>query len=219
MLFNAIAKYLLGLIIVCTLVFVPSGTLKYFGGWLFVGLLFIPMLILGTVMFVKSPELLKKRLDAKEQRSTQKGVVALSAIIFLGGFVIAGLDFRFGRSHVPMWCVIMASVILLVSYVAYAEVMRENAYLSRAIGVEQNQKVIDTGLYGVIRHPMYTSTLLMFVSIPIVLGSWLSLVCFAFYPIIIVIRIFDEEKLLKTELKGYVEYTKKVKYRLIPFIW
>lgn len=219
LLFSALTKYILGLVLVCSLVFIPAGSIRYVNGWLFVCLLFVPMLLLGAIMLAKSPELLKKRLDAKEQRSTQKGVIALSAIIFPCGFIIAGLDFRFGWSDVPMWCVVTAAVILLASYAAYAEVMRENAYLSRAIGVEQNQKVIDTGLYGVIRHPMYTSTILMFVSIPIVLGSWLSLVCFAFYPIIIVIRIFDEEKLLKTELEGYVEYTQKVKYRLIPFIW
>ena len=219
LLFSALTKYILGLVLVCSLVFIPAGSIRYVNGWLFVCLLFVPMLLLGAVMLAKSPELLKKRLDAKEQRSTQKGVVALSAIIFLGGFVIAGLDFRFGWSHVPMWCVIMASVILLVSYVAYAEVMRENTYLSRKIEVTKDQKIISTGLYGIVRHPMYSSTVFLFLSIPVILGSWFSLICFAFYPIVIVVRIIDEEKILKTELEGYVEYTQKVKYRLIPFIW
>ena len=216
---DAVTKFVLGFVLVCGLIFLPAGTLKYFNGWLFVLLLFVPMLFLGAVLLFKYPKLLENRLDTKEQRGTQKGVVILSAIIFVGGFVTAGIDFRFGMSDVPLWCVVAASGVLLISYAVYAEVMRENIYLSRTIVIQSDQKVIDTGLYGIVRHPMYFSTVLVFLSIPIVLGSWLSLVSFAFYPIVIAARIKDEEKLLRKELRGYEEYTKKVKYRLIPFIW
>ena len=170
-------------------------------------------------MFIRSPKLLRRRLDSKEKEATQKGVVALSGLMFLVGFIVAGLDFRFGWSNVPTWAVIAASVVLLISYALYAEVTRENAYLSRTIKVEEGQKVVDTGLYGIIRHPMYAVTVWLFLSIPIVLGSWYSLICFAHYPVIMVVRIINEEKVLARELHGYDEYKKKVKYRMIPFIW
>ncbi len=219
LLINALAKFLCGLLMVGLLIFLPAGTLGYTYGWLFIGLLFVPMLIAGFVMLFKSPEFLKKRLDAKEKRGKQKDVVALSGLMFIAGFVVAGLDFRFGWSYVPVWVVITASVLFLTAYVLYAEVMRENAYLSRTIKVEQGQTVVDTGLYGIVRHPMYMATVLLFLMIPLVLGSWYGLVIFAFYPVIIVIRIKDEENLLTRELPGYEAYKKKVKYRIIPFIW
>ena len=177
------------------------------------------MIFLGIALFLKAPALLEKRLSAKEDETTQKGVVALSAILFIGGFVVAGLDFRFGWSHVPTPVVVAAAVILLVSYALYAEVMRENAYLSRTIEVQENQRVIDTGLYGVVRHPMYSATLLLFLAMPLVLGSVFSFVIFLTYPFIIAKRIKGEEELLENELEGYREYKQKVKYRMIPFVW
>ena len=219
LLFNAIIKFIFGLLLVGIVIFLPAGTLAYLNGWLFVALLFIPILLFGTVLFFKSPELLRRRLDSKEKERSQKGVVGLSALMFLGGFILAGLDYRFGWSAVPTWAVIVASIVLLAAYALYVEVMRENEYLSRTVKVEEGQKVIDTGLYGIVRHPMYAVTLWLFLSIPIVLGSWYSLICFAHYPIIIIVRLLNEEKLLSRELDGYEEYKKKVKYRLIPFVW
>ena len=219
LLLNALVKFLCGILLVGLLLFLPAGTLKYPGGLLFCALLFIPMLILGIVLFIKAPSLLQKRLDTKEKEKTQKGVVALSALGFLAGFVVAGLDFRFGWSRVPTPVVIAFSAVLLVSYGLYGEVMRENAYLSRTVKVEEGQKVIDTGLYGIVRHPMYAVTVFLFLSIPLVLGSWYSFIVFLHYPIIIIIRIINEEKVLTRELPGYAEYKKKVKYRLIPFIF
>ncbi len=219
LLIGALTKFIVGLALVGALLFLPAGTFGYINGWLFIGLLFLPMLILGSVLFFKAPELLEKRLNAKEDENTQKGVVALSGLLFIGGFVVAGLDRRFGWSHVPTWVVIFASVILLLSYALYAEVMRENAYLSRTIEVQENQKVVDTGLYGIVRHPMYAVTLWLFLSIPIVLGSWWSLLCFLPYISVIVVRILNEEKILEAGLKGYAAYKKRVKYRLFPFIW
>ena len=167
----------------------------------------------------KSPDFLKKRLDAKEKQATQKGVLAFSGLMFIAGFVVAGLDYRFGWSAMPSWVVITASVLFLVAYALYAEVMRENAYLSRTIKVEKGQTVVDTGLYGIVRHPMYAVTILLFLMIPLVLGSWYALIAFAFYPAIIIVRLKDEEALLTRELPGYEDYKKKVKFRLIPFIW
>ena len=219
LLLNALIKFLCGLVLVGALLFLPAGSFAFTGGWIFIGLLFIPMLILGAALLIKSPELLQKRLDAKEKENTQKGVVALSGLLFLAGFIVAGLDYRFGWSHVPTWLVIVASVILLASYALYAEVMRENAYLSRTIEVQDGQKVISTGLYGIVRHPMYAVTIWLFLSIPLVLGSFFSLLCFLPYPIIMVVRILNEEKVLAEGLDGYADYKKKVKYRLIPFIW
>ena len=219
LLLSALTKFLLGLVLVGAILFLPAGSFAFVGGWLFIALLFIPMIFLGVFLFIKSPELLEKRLDAKEKENTQKGVVALSGLLFLAGFIVAGLDYRFAWSHVPTWLVIVASVILLASYALYAEVMRENAYLSRTIEVQEGQKVVDTGLYGIVRHPMYAVTVWLFLSIPLVLGSFWSLLCFAPYPIIMAVRILNEEKVLTNGLDGYADYKKKVKYRLIPFIW
>ena len=216
---EALTKFICGLLLVGLLIFLPAGTLRYTYGWLLVGLLFAPMLIAGFVMLAKSPEFLKKRLDAKEKQGTQKGVVAFSGLMFIAGFVVAGLDFRFDWSVVPTWVVITASALFLVAYALYAEVMRENAYLSRTIKVEAGQTVVDTGLYGVVRHPMYAVTILLFLMIPLILGSWYALIAFAFYPAIIVVRLKAEEELLTKELPGYVEYKQKVKYRIIPFVW
>ena len=219
LLISALSKFLIGLVLVGVLLFLPAGGFDYMNGWLFIGLLFVPMLILGAVLFIKSPDLLKKRLDAKEKESTQKGVVAVSGLLFLGGFVVAGLDYRYGWSYVPMWAVIVASAILLISYGFYAEVMRENTYLSRTIEVQDGQKVVDSGLYGIVRHPMYAVTIWLFLSIPVVLGSWWSLLCFLPYIPVIITRIVNEEKVLEKGLEGYTDYKKRVKYRLIPFIW
>ncbi len=216
---SAIIKYIMGLLLVGALLFLPAGSLYYPNGWLFIGLLFIPMLILGVALFIKAPELLEKRLDAKEEQGAQKVVVALSGLLFVGGFVVAGLDYRFGWSTVPLWVIISASAVLLISYALYMEVMRENAYLSRTIEVQEGQMVVDTGLYGIVRHPMYAVTVWLFLSIPLVLGSWWSLLCFLPYVAVIAVRIVNEEKLLESELEGYADYKKKVKYRIIPFIW
>ena len=219
LLLNALLKLTAGLAIVLALIFLPAGTIKFFNGWLFICLLFVPMLILGTVLFIKSPDLLKKRISSKETEKTQKGVIAFSALFFIAGFIVAGLDFRFGWSQLPLWATVAASVILLVSYAFYAEVMRENAYLSRTVEVQEGQKVVDTGLYGIVRHPMYAVTVWLFLSIPLVLGSLWSLLCFLPYVPVIIIRICNEEKVLEAGLNGYSDYKKRVKYRLIPFIW
>ncbi len=219
LLINAITKFICGLLLVGLLLFLPAGTLNYPNGWLFIALLFIPILILGAFLFIKSPELLKRRLDTKEKEKTQKGVLAFSTLLFLGGFIVAGLDFRFGWSDMPLWMIISSSAVLLTSYAMYAEVMRENAYLSRTIKVEDGQNVIDSGLYSIVRHPMYAVTLWLFLSIPLILGSWYALICFAHYPVIITVRIMNEEKVLSEKLIGYEDYKKKVKYRLVPFIW
>ena len=216
---EALIKFTCGLIMAGLLIFFPAGTLQYTYGWLFMGLLFVPMLIAGFVMLYKSPDFLKKRLDAKEKQSAQKGVLAFAGLMFLIGFVVAGLDFRFSWSSVPAWVVTVAAILFLVAYGLYAEVMRENAYLSRTIKVEKGQTVVDTGLYGIVRHPMYAVTILLFLMIPLVLGSWYALIVFAFYPAIIVVRLKDEEALLTRELPGYEAYKQKVKYRLIPYIW
>ena len=219
LLISALLKFFCGLALVGLLIFLPAGSLAFAGGWRLMGLLFAPMLIAGFVMFFKSPEFLAKRLDAKEKQATQKGVLAFSGLMFIGGFLLAGFDFRFGWSVMPDWVVITASVLFLVAYALYAEVMRENAYLSRTIKVEQGQTVVDTGLYGIVRHPMYAVTVLLFLMMPLVLGSWYALIVFACYPAIIVVRLKDEEDLLTRELPGYEAYKQKVKYRLIPFVW
>lgn len=219
LLLSALTKFLAGLVLMGLVLFLPAGTWKYSNAWLFLGLLFIPMLILGVVLFVKAPELLEKRLQSKEKESTQKGVVAVSGLMFIGAFVLAGLDFRFGWTNVPAWVVTVAAVILLASYGMYGEVMRENAYLSRTVEVQENQKVIDSGLYGVIRHPMYTATIFLFLAIPLVLGSWIAFAVMLLYPAAIIARIGNEEKVLGEGLQGYTEYKKKVKYRLVPFVW
>ena len=215
----ALLKFLMGVLFVGLLLFPSAGSLAYPNAWLFIGLLFAPMLVFGIVLLLKAPGLLEKRLDGKEEEATQKGVVALSGLLFIAGFVVAGLDYRFGWSRVPTWVVIVASVVLLVAYALYIEVMRENAYLSRTVKVEENQKVVDSGLYGIVRHPMYAVTIWLFGAIPLVLASWWSLLCFLPYAAVMVVRIKNEEALLSAELEGYEEYKKRVKYRLIPFIW
>ena len=219
LLINALAKYIFGLLLVGLLLFLPAGTLNYRGGWLFIGLLFIPMLVMGAVLLVKTPDLLAKRLRVREKETAQKGVVAAAALIFIGAFVLAGLDYRYGWTDVPPWLTWAAAVIMLLAYGMYAEVMRENAYLFRTVEVQEGQQVIDTGLYGIVRHPMYTSTVLLYLAIPLVLGSWASFCVMLLYPAAIVFRIRNEEAVLTEGLPGYEEYKKRVKYRLIPMIW
>lgn len=219
LLIEALTKFACGVLLVGLLIFLPAGTVGFSYGWLLMALMFIPMFIAGMIMLAKSPDFLKKRLDAKEKQATQKGVVAVSGLMFIAGFVVAGLDYRFGWSRMPNWVTIVASVTFVLDYAMYAEVMRENAYLSRTIRVEEGQKVVDTGLYGVVRHPMYAVTIELFMMIPLILGSWWALMVFAVYPVAIVIRLKDEEALLTKELPGYAEYKQKVKWRLIPFIW
>ena len=216
---QALIKFLMGFLLISLLLFLPAWTLAYPNAWLFMGLLFVPMMLMGAVLLCKAPALLRKRLDHKEKESAQKGVLALSALMFPAGFILSALDFRFSWSSVPQWCVILSSVLFLIGYAAYAEVMRENAYLSRTVKVQEGQKVIDTGLYGIVRHPMYFATLLMFLPMPLILGSFWGLIPFALYPCILVIRILNEEKVLSEALPGYTEYRKKVKYRLLPLIW
>ena len=217
--FEAIIKFTFGIILIGLLIFLPAGKISYFNGWLFMAILFIPMFFAGIVMMVKNPELLKKRLDAKEKQKEQSLVIKLSGLMFLAGFIVAGLGFRFNWYVLPKAVSIGAAVVFIIAYVLYAEVLRENTYLSRTIEVQENQKVIDTGLYGIVRHPMYSVTLLLFLSMPIVLGSIYSFIIFLVYPIIIAKRIKHEEEFLEKELSGYSEYKQKVKYRLIPFIW
>ncbi len=216
---QAIIKYIAGIVLVGLLVFLPAGTFEYAGGWLFMGLLFVPMLVLGIVLLIKAPELLEKRLNNKEEQGEQKKVVGLSGLMFLAGFVLCGLDFRWGWTDVPNAIVIIASVLLLVGYGLYMEVMRENSYLSRTVEVQEGQEVIDTGLYGLVRHPMYFATVLMFLAIPLVLGSWIGFVVFLVHPFLMVKRIRNEETVLEDGLAGYIEYKEKVKYRMIPFVW
>ena len=218
-LIEALTKFACGLLLVGLLIFLPAGTLAYTYGWYFIALLFAPMFCVGLLMFFKNPQFLKKRLDAKEKQAAQKGVLAFSGLMFIVGFVVAGLDFRFGWSQMPTWVIIVASVVFLLDYALYAEVMRENAYLSRTVKVEEGQTVVDTGLYGVVRHPMYAVTIELFLMIPLILGSWYALIPFAFYPAIIIVRLKDEEALLSKELPGYEAYKQKVKYRLLPYVW
>ena len=211
LLVQAVTKFSAGLLLVGLLLFLPAGTLRYPNGWLFVGVLFVPMFCAGIFMLWKAPELLEKRLRMREQEGEQRQVVAWSGLMFVGGFVLAGLDFRFGWSQMPLAVTVTAAVLFLIAYALYAEVMRENAYLSRTIKVEEGQKVVDTGLYGIVRHPMYMATILLFLMIPLVLGSWYALIVFAFYPAIIIVRLKDEEALLTRELPGYAQYKQKVK--------
>ena len=216
---NGTVKFLSGLILVALPLFLSAGSFSYWNAWLFMGILFIPMFIAGLILMKKNPYLLERRLDMKEKQSEQKTVIALSGIMFLLGFVVAGLDYRFQWIKLPEWLVIVGAVVFLIAYGLYAEVLRENTYLSRTIEVQENQKVIDTGLYGIVRHPMYAVTLLLFLSMPIVLGSVISFIVFLAYPFIIAGRIKNEEKVLEEGLAGYKEYKQKVKYRLVPFIW
>ena len=216
---QAIIKYLSGVAAVGLLIFLPAGSLAYSNGWLLMGILFVPMFFAGIVMLFKNPELLKKRLNAKEKLKEQNTVLKLSGLMFIAGFVVAGLGFRFHWYQLPKGIVAVSSVVFLAAYLLYAEVLRENTYLSRTIEVQENQKVIDTGLYGIVRHPMYAATVLLFLSMPLVLGSLYSFAIFLLYPFIIAKRIKGEEIFLEKELLGYREYKQKVKYRLIPFIW
>ena len=219
LLLNAAVKLVCGLLLSFLLLFAPAGTWNYPGGWLFIGLLFLPMLMLGLALYLKAPELLKKRLNTKETQKNQVWVVALSGVLFVAGFLAAGFDFRFGWTRVPGWLVWAAAIVQLGSYGLYAEVLRENAYLSRTVEVQEGQTVIDTGLYSIVRHPMYTATILMSLAIPLVLGSWISFALMLVFPIIILFRIRGEEAVLEEGLPGYREYKEKVRWRLIPYIW
>lgn len=217
--FQAIIKFILGILVIGLLLFIPANTINYWNGWLLMGLLFIPMFIAGIILMVKNPELLRKRLNAKETENEQKKVIAFSGIMFVLGFIIAGLNYRYSWIVIPKVVVIISSVLFILAYILYAEVLRENTYLSRTIEVQQNQKVIDTGLYGIVRHPMYLATILLFLSMPLILGSIFSFVIFLMYPFIIAKRIRNEEKVLERDLVGYSEYKNKVKYKIIPFVW
>ena len=219
LLLNALTKFIFGVVAIALLLFLPAGTVFYPHAWLFMAVLFIPIMIMGVVLYIKAPALLEKSLSEKESEGTQKWVVALSGLMFIAAFVIPALEFRFFGASVPKWCVILSAVIFLLGYVMFAEVLRENAYLSRTVEVQEEQTVVDTGLYGIVRHPMYAATLLMFIPMPLILGSFWGLIPLAAYPVIIIVRIINEEKVLTNGLRGYDEYKKKVKYRLIPFIW
>ena len=216
---NALFKLIFGLVIMALLLFLPAGTWHYWHAWLLLALLFVPMVCMGIVMLIFSPDLLSKRLNNKEKEQTQKHVVALSGLMFIAGFMLCGFDCRFVWSQVPVWVVVVASLLFLLGYMLYAEVLRENAYLSRTIEVQDDQQLIDKGLYSIVRHPMYTATLLMFLSMPLVLGSWWALLIFSIYPILIIRRIQNEEQVLAKGLKGYVDYQQRVRWRLIPWIW
>lgn len=216
---QAISKFVPGVIAIGILIFLPAGTFDYWNAWLFMGILFIPMLFAGIVMMIKNPRLLKKRLKAKEQQSEQSLVIKLSGLMFVVGFVMAGLNFRFRWIVLPDWVLWVSALIFLLSYLLFAEVLRENTYLSRTVEVQDGQKVIDTGLYGIVRHPMYSATIILFLSMPLVLGSIISFAIFLTYPMIIAKRISNEETVLEKGLEGYAEYKKKVKYKVIPFIW
>ena len=216
---SAITKFLLGFILVGLLVFIPAGTLNYFNGILFMSLLFIPMFIAGIILMFKDPDLLKRRLNAREKENEQKEVVALSGLMFISGFIIAGLNYRFNWIVLPNIVIIISSIIFIIAYILYAEVLRENTYLSRTIEVQKNQTIVDTGLYGIVRHPMYIITIVLFLMIPLILGSIISFIIFLIYPFILVKRIKNEEEVLMKDLKGYKDYMKKVKYRLIPYVW
>ena len=216
---QAIVKFLSGLRVVGLLLFLPAGTFAFRQGWLLIGILFIPMFFAGLIMMKKSPGLLRKRLDAKEEQSQQKAVIALSGLMFLAAFVVAGLNFRFGWLVLPAWVSYAAAVVFLLAYGLYAEVLRENVWLSRTVAVQEGQKVIDTGLYGLVRHPMYMSTLLLFLTMPLVLGSVISFgIMLAYFPILAK-RIRNEEQVLEGGLAGYRDYMKRVRYKVIPFIW
>ena len=216
---QAIIKFLLGVILVGVLIFLPAGTFSYVGGWLLMGILFVPMFVVGLVMLVKNPSLLQSRLDAKEKQKEQSLVVKLSGLMFLVGFALSGLGVRFDWYRLPEWVTYVAAAVFLCAYALYAEVLRENTYLSRTVKVQEGQTVIDTGLYGIVRHPMYFATVLLFLSMPLVLGSLYGFLIFLAYPFLIAVRVKHEEAFLEKELHGYAEYKQKVKYRLIPFVW
>ena len=217
--FQALGKFFLGLVVVGVLLFLPAGTLDYWQGWLFVGVLFVPMFVAGIVLMFRQPELLRKRLEAKEEEKEQKWVVALSGMLFMAMFVVAGLNRRYMWWMLPDWAVFAAAGLFLVGYLLYAEVLRENVWLSRTIEVQEHQKVVDTGLYGIVRHPMYAATLLLFLSMPLVLGSLWSFAIMLFYIPVISKRIRNEEKVLEEGLEGYREYKQRVRYKVIPYVW
>ena len=219
LLISALTKYIAGLVLFGALIFVPAGTLSWSHGWLMMGILFIPMLVMGAMMMIFAPELLEKRIKSKEKRKAQKGIVALSGLTFIASFIVAGLNLHYGWTALPTPIAYIASILFLIGYGAYAEVMRENQWLSRTIETHDNQTVVSTGLYGIVRHPMYTATIVMFLAIPLVLGSWPSFIIMLPYIPTIIHRINDEEQLLETELKGYTEYCQKVRWRLVPYIY
>ncbi len=216
---QAISRFILGVLLIGVLLFVPAGTLNYINAWLLMGLLFIPMFIVGLILLIKNPDLLKRRLDAKENEKEQKEVIITSGIMFLSGFIIAGLNYRYNWINLSNTTIIIASIIFIISYILYGEILRENSYLLRTIKVEKDQKVVDTGFYGIVRHPMYAITIPLFLSMPIILNSPISFIIFLIYPVLIIKRINNEEKVLEKDLKGYKEYMKKVRYKLIPYIW
>ena len=216
---EALIKFILGVVLIGLLIFLPAWTINYFNGWLFMGVLFIPMFIVGIIMMIKNPKLLASRLDAKEKQKEQGMVIKLSGLMFVVGFVLAGLDFRFKWLILPPIVSYISVGVFLLAYLMWGMVLKQNTYLSRTIKVEENQQVIDKGLYGVVRHPMYTATIFLFLSMPLILGSLISFVVFLLYPVLIIVRIINEEKYLEENLIGYKEYKKKVKYRIIPFIW
>lgn len=219
LLLKTLVSFLTGVGIIMALLFVPAGTLSYSRAWLFMALLFIPILVVGIVLFVKNPELLRKRLEMKEREKEQQGIVALSGLLLVASFVLAGLDYRFGWSHISHTLVVVASALLLISYGLYAEVLRENMYLSRVVEVQEHQQLIDTGLYGIVRHPMYSAVSLLYLSIPIVLGSWWALCTMVPCIVMLALRIKNEEQVLTEGLAGYADYKRRVRYRLIPFVW
>ena len=216
---QAIIKYIFGVLIIGALLFIPANSFEYWNGWLFMGLLFIPMFLAGIILMIKNPELLRKRLNAKEQENEQKWVLLFSGLMFIAGFIVAGLNYKYKWIEMPNAVTIISSILFIIAYILYAEVLRENAYLSRTIEIQENQKVIDAGLYRIVRHPMYAVTILLFLTMPLILGSIISFIIFLIYPIIIGKRIKNEEKVLEKDLKGYAEYKKKVKYKVIPFVW
>ena len=216
---QALTKFLLGAVIFGLLIFLPAGSLHYWQGWLLMGILFVPMFVAGLILMVKNPELLRKRLNAKEEEKEQKSVVALSGVMFVAAFVVAGLNWRFQWLVLPSWVVWLGTALFLFGYILYAEVLRENTYLSRTIEVQEDQKVINTGLYGIVRHPMYTSTIILFLSMPLVLASPISFLILLLYIPLIAKRIHNEEAVLEEGLKGYREYKQRVKYKVLPYIW
>ncbi|HOT58549.1 MAG TPA: isoprenylcysteine carboxylmethyltransferase family protein [Spirochaetales bacterium] len=216
---QAIGKFFSGIFMLSLLLLLPAGTVFYWNAWLLIGILFIPMFIVGIILMFRNPELLRKRLKVKEKETEQKSVIILGGLMFICGFIVAGLDYRYQWSVLPKWLVIVATVIFFAGYLMYAEVLRENRYLSRTVEIQESQKVIDTGLYAIVRHPMYTSTILLFLSLPLVLGSLSSFVIFLMYPLIVIKRIKNEEEVLEKGLTGYSDYKKQIKYKVIPFVW
>lgn len=216
---QAMIKFFLGFVMVGVLIFGPAGSFDYWNGWLLMGILFVPMFIAGIILMIINPQLLQSRLKAKENESEQKTVILLSGVMFVVGFVLCGFNFRFSWIVLPKWVILSAAILFLIAYALYAEVLRENTYLSRTIEVQEGQTVVDTGLYGIVRHPMYSVTIILFLSMPLVLGSIISFLIFLVYPVILAKRIQNEEKILEEQLEGYKEYKQKVKYKLIPLVW